>query len=435
MRSVFLALITATLLVGCPGNPPSDDENPQPDSGTPDAGNTADGGSDAGDSDDEEPLPSGPPIEQGPPNVPEFEPAFPEQTRAPAIESETELDVTVIASGFRNPWAVAFLPDGRMLVTEKATGTLYVVTAAGEKTAVTGLPAVDARGQGGLLDVEVAPDHAESGRVYWSYAEPRVGGNGLTVARGRLVDDGTPHVENVQVVFRMMPTMESTSHFGGRLVFAPDGTLFVTLGERSILAGRVQAQDLASHLGKIVRINADGSVPADNPYVEAEGAKPEIWSIGHRNIQSAALDRQGRLWTVEMGPQGGDELNLPEAGKDYGWPTIGYGEEYSGAPIHEQTQAPGMEQPVYYWDPVIAPSGMAIYTGTLFPEWQDNVFVGGLVSRALVRLRMHDDLVVGEEHLLKERNQRIREVVQGPDGALYLLTDETNGQLLKVTPR
>ena len=436
MRSLLLSLLMAAVLTACascasadiPGDTP-------PDSGVPDAGNNADGG-DAGDSDEaEEPLPSGPPVEQGPPNVPEFEPAFPGQTRAPAMESQTELDVTVIASGFRNPWAIAFLPDGRMLVTEKPTGTLYIVTATGEKTAVTGLPQVDGRGQGGLLDVELSPDYAQDGLLYWSYAEPRQGGNGLAVARGRLVDEGAPRVEAVQVVFRMMPTMESTAHYGGRLVFAPDGKLFVTLGDRSILAGRVQAQDLASHLGKIVRINADGSIPDDNPYVNTDGAKPELWSIGHRNIQSAALDREGRLWAIEMGPQGGDELNLPKAGKDYGWPTIGYGEEYSGAPIHEQTQAPGMEQPVYYWDPVIAPSGMAIYTGTLFPEWQDNVFVGGLVSRALIRLRMHEDRVVGEEHLLKERNQRIREVVQGPDGALYLLTDESDGKLLKVTPR
>jgi len=202
-----------------------------------------------------------------------------------------------------------------------------------------------------------------------------------------------------------------------------------------LLAGRAQAQDLNSHLGKIVRIHSDGSVPDDNPYVNTPDAKPESWSIGHRNIQSAALDRQGRLWTVEMGPQGGDELNRPEAGKDYGWPTIGYGEEYSGDPTHESPQAPGMEQPVYYWEPVIAPPGMAIYTGTLFPEWRNTIFVGGLAGQALVRLRMKDDLVVGEEHLLKERNQRMREVVQGPDGALYLLTDESNGKLLKITPR
>ncbi|HEX8538041.1 MAG TPA: PQQ-dependent sugar dehydrogenase, partial [Cystobacter sp.] len=240
---------------------------------------------------------------------------------------------------------------------------------------------------------------------------------------------------NVQVIFRMQPTLESTLHAGGRLVFTPDGKLFVTLGERSVLEGRKQARDLKSHFGKIVRINPDGSVPQDNPFVKTARARPEIWSLGHRNILSAALDSQKRLWTVEMGPRGGDELNRPEVGKDYGWPTIGYGEEYSGAPLHQSTQAPGLEQPVYYWDPVISPSGMTIYTGTLFPEWRDNVFIGGLSSQALVRLVMKDDRVVGEERLLTDLNARIREVVQGPEGALYVLTDATNGKLLKLTPR
>jgi glucose/arabinose dehydrogenase len=242
-------------------------------------------------------------------------------------------------------------------------------------------------------------------------------------------------VENVQVIFRMMPTLESTLHAGGRLVFTPDGKLFVTLGERSILEGRKQAQDVKSHFGKVVRINPDGTVPQDNPYLSNPEAKPEIWSVGHRNILSAALDSQKRLWIVEMGPQGGDELNRPEAGKDYGWPTIGYGEDYGGAPLHESTQGSGMEQPVYYWDPVIAPSGMTIYTGDLFPEWRNNVFIGGLASQALVRLMMRNDRVVGEERLLTVLKARIREVVQGPEGALYLLTDATNGKLLKVTPR
>ncbi|GHG77176.1 PQQ-dependent sugar dehydrogenase [Comamonas sp. JC664] len=459
MRILPIPFIVAALLTGCSENPgpsPQDSGVPQQDSGVPpeDAGNPPEDSGvppeDAGNPPDddagvppedagnppEEPLPTGPPVPQGPPNVPEFDPAFPGQTRVPAIQSQTQIQVTEIASGFRNPWAIAFLPDQRMLVTEKPTGSLYIVTPEGAKSpAVTGLPAVDGRGQGGLLDVEVGPDYAESGLIYWTYAEPRTGGNGLAVARARLVDGPQPRVENVQVIFRMMPTIESTMHSGGRLVFTPDGKLFVTLGERSILAGRRQAQDVTSHFGKVVRIYPDGSVPEDNPYLNTPNAKPEIWSIGHRNVLSAALDSQNRLWTVEMGPQGGDELNRPEAGKDYGWPTIGYGEEYSGAPIHESPRREGMEQPVYYWDPVISPSGMTIYTGDLFPEWRNNVFIGGLSVRALVRLRMHNDRAVGEEHLLKDRNQRIREVVQGPDGALYLLTDDTNGRLLKVTPR
>ena len=376
------------------------------------------------------------PVPTGPPNVPGNRPAFPEQTRAPQVKTRTLLAVTEIASGFRNPWAIAFLPDGRMLVTEKPTGHLFIVTAKGEKSRpVAGLPRVDGRDQGGLLDVEIAPDYASSGRIYWSYYEPREGGNGLAVARAKLVDGAQPRIEGLEVIFRMMPTLESTMHAGGRLVFTPDGNLFVVLGERSILAGRVQAQKLNSDFGKVVRIRPDGSIPSDNPFVNRKDARPEIWSYGHRNILSAALDERNRLWVVEMGPRGGDELNLVQKGKDYGWPTIGYGEEYSGRPIHKTTQAPGMEQPVYYWDPVIAPSGLTIYSGSMFPEWRGNFLIGGLASQALVRLVLRNDKVVGEERLLTHLNSRIREVVQGPEGAIYLLTDESNGRLLKVTPK
>jgi glucose/arabinose dehydrogenase len=365
----------------------------------------------------------------------ELRPAFPGQTRAPAVSTRTPLRVTTIASGFEKPWAIAFLPDGRMLVTEKPTGKLYVVGKDGEKSPpVQGLPRVDGRNQGGLLDVELAPDFERSRLVYWTYYEPRKGGNGLAVARARLVDGARPRVEGLELVFRMMPTLESTLHAGGRLVFAPDGTLFVTLGERSVLEGRRQARDLGSHFGKIVRIHPDGSIPEDNPFVDRDGARPEIWSLGHRNILAAALDADRRLWIAEMGPRGGDELNLVEKGKDYGWPTIGYGVEYSGARIHDAAQGPGMEQPVYYWDPVISPSGMAIYSGDLFPEWRGNFFLGGLSSKALVRLVVEGDRVVGEERLLTDLDARIREVVQGPDGALYLLTDERNGKLLRLAP-
>ena len=325
-----------------------------------------------------------------------------------------------------------------MLVTEKPTGKLFIVTSDGKKSEpVAGLPKVDGRDQGGLLDVELGPDYETSKLIYWTYYEPRKGGNGLAVARAKLVEPPTgqaPRVEGLQVIFRMEPTLDSTKHAGGRLVFAPDGALFVTLGERSIMEGRKQARDLGSHFGKIVRIMPDGSVPKDNPYVDRAGAKPEIWTSGHRNILSAALDDKQRLWIVEMGPRGGDELNLIEKGKDYGWPTIGYGEEYSGSAIHEHTQEPGLEQPVYYWDPVISPSGLTIYSGALFPEWKGDFFVGGLSSTALVRLKLKDDRVIGEERLLHDRGQRIREVVQGPEGALYLLTDEEDGKLLKLTP-
>jgi glucose/arabinose dehydrogenase len=377
----------------------------------------------------------GVPVETAPPNVPEFKPAFAQQTRAPGVRTRARLTITEIGESFDEPWALAFLPDGRMLVTEKVEGKLYVLSSDGRRSPpVEGVPRVDGGDQGGLLDVELAPDYAASKLVYISYYEPREGGNGLAVARARLTDGAKPKLDGVQVVFRMQPTLASSKHAGGRLVFTSDGTLFVTLGERSILQGRVQARDLGSHFGKIVRIQPDGAVPSDNPFVDRAGARKEIWTLGHRNVLGADLDDRNRLWVAEMGPRGGDELNLVERGKDYGWPTIGYGEEYSGERIHETTQAPGMEQPVYYWDPVISPGALMIYSGELFPEWKGNFFVAGLSSRALVRLVLENDRVTGEERLLTERGDRIREVVQGPEGAVYLLTDGSAGKLLRLTP-
>jgi glucose/arabinose dehydrogenase len=377
------------------------------------------------------------PVIQGQPNVPEFKPAFAGQTRAEAVATKTPVNVTEVATGFSFPWGLAFLPDGRMLVTEKAPGAIRIVTRDGKKSLpIAGLPAVDARGQGGMMGIAVPPSGEPKGTVFWSYAEPRPGGNGLAVARGVLRDGPQPMMTGVKVIFRMMPTLDSKAHFGGRLVFARDGKLFITLGERSILPGRVQAQDLASDLGKIVRINRDGSIPADNPFVKTADARPEIWTKGNRNVLAATLDAKGRLWEAENGPQGGDELNLIEPGKDYGWPTITYGEEYTGKPIGKSlTQADGMEQPVYYWDPVIAPSGMAIYSGKLVPEWRGDVFIGGLAAASLTRLVMKDDRVVGEERLFGDRSERIRDVVEGPDGALWLLTDDKAGKLLRVAPR
>lgn len=378
---------------------------------------------------------SGVPVETAPPNVPQARAAFPGQTRAASIHTETPLQVTEVAGDFDEPWAIAFLPDRRMLVTEKHEGRLVIVSPEGKKSApVAGVPKVDGKDQGGLLDVEVGPDYAKSKLVYLSYYEPRSGGNGLAVARARLTDTGTPRLDGTKVIFRMEPTLDSSKHAGGRLVFAPDGTLFVTLGERSILEGRVQARDLKSDFGKIVRILPDGGIPKDNPFVDAPGARPEIWTAGHRNVLGAALDSKNRLWVAEMGPRGGDELNLVERGKDYGWPTIGYGEEYSGKPIHASTQAPGLEQPLYYWDPVISPGALAIYSGDLFPEWKGNFLIAGLSSQALIRLALSNDRVVGEERLLMERKDRIREVTQGPDGAVYLLTDGSDAKLLKLTP-
>ena len=381
------------------------------------------------------PAPEGQPVETAPPNVPDFKPAFAQQTRAPALHTQTKFTVAEVAAGLANPWGLAFLPDGRVFVTEKTDGKLRVVSLDGKPSLeVQGVPKVAGADQGGLMDVALGPDYAKSKLVYLSYYEPREGGNGLAVVRARFVDGAQPKLEQPKVIFRMLPTLDSSKHAGGRLVFAPDGNLFVTLGERSILPGRVQAQDLASDLGKIVRIRPDGTIPKDNPFIARKGARPEIWTFGHRNVLGAALDAQKRLWVAEMGPRGGDELNLVERGKDYGWPTIGYGEEYSGEPIHKTTQAPEMEQPVYYWDPVISPGALTIYSGDLFPEWKGNFFIAGLSSKALVRLVLQADKVVGEERLLTSRSERIRSVVQGPEGALYLLTDGSSGKLLKLTP-
>jgi glucose/arabinose dehydrogenase len=300
---------------------------------------------------------------------------------------------------------------------------------------LTGLPAIDARGQGGLLDVALSPGFASDRTIFWSFTEPREGGNGTSVARGVLSADRRS-VEQARVIFRVLPTYNNTMHFGSRLAFGRDGMLYVSTGERSDRATRPYAQRLDSHLGKINRIAPDGSVPRDNPFVGQANAQGEIWSLGHRNIQSMAFDAEGRLWEVEHGTRGGDELNLVEKGKNYGWPLVAYGEEYSGQPIPEAVTArSGFEQPVYYWDPVIAPSGAQWYTGSAFPAWRGSLFIGGMKDRRLVRLSVQNGRVTGEEHLLGDRNQRIRDVRQGPDGALYVVTDQQNGELWRITPR
>jgi glucose/arabinose dehydrogenase len=382
------------------------------------------------------------PVQTPPPNAPNQKPAVEGQTRAPERKSNVAFDVVTVAKGLRFPWGMDFLPDGGMLVTEKQPGRLRVVKADGRiSEPVEGLPAVDARNQGGLLDVVLDPAFAKNQLIYWSYAEPRDNGeNNTAVARGRFVDGTPPKVENVQVIFHQVPSLNSTLHFGGRLVWRRDGTLFVTLGDRSITEGRMQAQRLDGLLGKIVRLNSDGTIPKDNPFVGKEGVRPEIWSLGHRNIQAATLHPDtGELWEVEHGTRGGDEINIARAGKDYGWPTIAYGIEYKGGPITGGiTAKEGMEQPLYYWDPVIAPSGMVFYTGKLFPEWRGNLFIGGLASMNLVRLTIKGEKVVDEERLLKDLQplpQRFRDVNQGPDGALYLLTDAEQGLLLKLVPK
>jgi glucose/arabinose dehydrogenase len=377
-----------------------------------------------------------------PPNGEGQKPAFAGQTRAPEEKLNVAFDVVSLYEGLENPWGLAFLPDSRMLVTEKP-GRLRVVSADGKQVSepVAGLPPVDARSQGGLLDVTLDPAFQKNQLIYWSYAEPRENGqNNTAVARGRFVDGPAPRVENVQVIFHQVPSLASTLHFGSRLVFGRDGTLFVTLGERSITEGRMQAQRMDGLLGKIVRINADGSVPKDNPFVGKDGVRPEIWSYGHRNVQAAALHPEtGELWEVEHGARGGDELNVVRKGKDYGWPTIAYGIEYQGGPITGGIQQQeGMEQPRYYWDPVIAPSGMVFYTGKMFPAWRNSLFIGGLGSLNLVRVTLKGEQVTGEERLLQDLQplrERIRNVRQGPDGGLYLLTDGPKGRLLKLVTK
>lgn len=374
-------------------------------------------------------------LETRPPNAEGQAPAFAGQTRAPEAKSNVAYEIKTMAEGLDKPWGLAFLPDGRLLISEKP-GRLRILSTDGKLSEpVAGLPAVDARGQGGLLGLAVDPAFKRNGLIYWFYAEAGAeGANHAAVARGRLAGNS---VENVQVIFRQTPSIASTLHYGGRLVFARDGTLFVTLGERSILPGRVQAQRLDGTLGKVVRINPDGSIPKDNPFVGKAGVRPEIWSIGHRNILSAALDPEtGKLWEVEHGARGGDELNQPEKGKDYGWPTITYGEEYSGQPVGEGiTAKAGMEQPVYFWDPVIAPAGLAFHDGKGFQAWKGSALIGGLSSKRVIRLAMNDGKVVGEEHLFTELNERIRDVVVGPDGAVWLATDNTKGRVLKVAPK
>jgi glucose/arabinose dehydrogenase len=284
-------------------------------------------------------------------------------------------------------------------------------------------------GQGGLLDVALSPGFAQDRLVYVSFSEPGEGGAGTAVARGRLGERG---LEGTEVIWRQQPKVSGANHWGSRLVFRPDGTLFVTTGDR--FGYRDKAQDLSVTLGKIIRINADGSVPRDNPFVGRDGVRPEIWSYGHRNVQAAALDARGQLWTVEHGARGGDELNAPQPGRNYGWPVITYGVDYSGARIGVGTSRPGMEQPVYYWDPVIAPSGALFYTGEAFPDWRGDLFVGSLNPGALVRLTIDKSRVVREQRYLGDLGARIRDVRQGPDGSIYLLTDHPNGRLLHLEP-
>ena len=341
--------------------------------------------------------------------------------------------VTVVAKDLEHPWGLAFLPDGAMLVTERA-GRLRRIGADGTVSApLAGVPEVYARGQGGLLDVALSPAFATDRFVYLSFAEPRGGGAAATaVACGRFEVAG---LADTRILWRQEPAVSGPNHFGSRIVFRPDGTMFVTLGDR--FGHREQALQPASLLGKIVRLNPDGTVPRDNPFVGRDDWAPAIWSYGHRNIQAAALHPSTHaLWVVEHGPRGGDELNRPDAGKSYGWPVASYGVNYDGTRVSDRAEAPGAEQPLYVWDPVIAPSGAAFYTGNAFPEWHGQLLVGSLSPGGVVALTLEGSRVVREtRYRAGELDARVRDVVQGPDGFVYLLTDESDGKLLRLEPR
>ncbi len=361
------------------------------------------------------------------------DPATAVQTDAPPPTKPSKIKVETVAEGLEHPWGLQFLPDGRLLVTERP-GRLRIVSKDGKLSKpIANLPKVAAIRQGGLLDILLAPDFEESGVIYFSYGEPRGSGkNATSVARAKLVleNDGGK-LEDVKVIFRQQPAFDSGLHFGSRLVWAPDGTLFITTGERNYQ--RDEAQNPANDLGKVIRINPDGSIPDDNP--KLEGWAPEVWSMGHRNIQGAAIRPEtGQLYTNEHGAQGGDELNVTQKGKNYGWPIITYGVEYSGEKVGEGlTEKEGLEQPVYYWVPSIATSGLAFYEGDLFPDWKGNAFVGGLAGTRVDRLVFDGDDVIAAETLFEDAADRIRDVRSGPDGALWLLTDDS-GEILRVVP-
>jgi glucose/arabinose dehydrogenase len=360
--------------------------------------------------------------------------AFPEQTRAPEQRSSFSVAAKVVTSSLKSPWGITHLADGRMLITEKA-GNLVIVTPDGKISApIQGVPAVDSGGQGGLLDVSLDPNFANNRWVYLTYSEPRDGGkNATSVGRAKLSADET-RLEDWKIIFAQTPAWASNNHFGSRLVWDKNGFLYVTLGDRYTVESRVLAQDLKATLGKVIRIKSDGTVPADNPFVGNANALPEIWSIGHRNPQGAAIHPvTGELWTLEHGPKGGDEVNKPEAGKNYGWPIITYGEDYSGAPIGAGIASKaGMEQPIYYFDPVIAPGGINFYQGTLFTGWENNLLIGSLTPGGLVRLVFKDNKVVGEERVVKELG-RVRDLDVAADGSIWVISD--SGQLNRLTPK
>ncbi len=340
------------------------------------------------------------------------------------------LRLQAITSDLDHPWGLAYLPDNRFLVTERS-GLLRIVSANGTLSdPISGLPEIIAEGQGGLLDIALSPNFSESGLIYFTYSEPGPGGSGTALARA-ILDLPTMSLKDVRVLFSQQPKSDDGRHFGSRIVIARDGNLFITTGDRG---QREQVQNPKINRGQIIRVKPDGTIPKDNPFFGRPSHRPEVWSMGHRNPQGAALHpTTGELWTVEHGARGGDEINIPRAGRNYGWPVISYGRHYSRLKIGEGTHKEGMEQPIYYWDPSIAPSGMTFYTGAVFPAWKDNLFIGALKDRMLVRLILHGEKVVNEERILTDLDERIRDVRQGPDGYLYILTDSPDGQLIRLT--
>lgn len=410
---LFIQILFVVFFIACKGNEPAQKQKEQEPQG-PKPGTLA-------------------PVETKKPNS-DYKPAFVGQTRIAGTKTETPYEFKVISSELNKPWAVTSLPDGRLVITEKG-GTLRIATTGGEVSApITGFPEVDDRNQGGLLDVAPAPDFETSRMLYFTLAERTSQGSLTAVGKGKLSADETK-IENFQIIFRAIPYYDNSMHFGSRIVFDKHGNIFVSTGERSDLATRPKAQLLDNGYGKVIHITTEGEPVPGNPFISTPGALPEIYSYGHRNAQGLDIHPEtGDLWLSEMGPRGGDELNLIKPGKNYGWATITYGIEYNGNKVGEGiTQKEGLEQPVYYWDPVLSPSGMTFYSSDVFPEWKNNLFIGGLNSRHIARLVIIDNKVVAEERLLESEDQRMRDVGEGMDGALYAVTD--GGRLYRIAKK
>ncbi len=375
-----------------------------------------------------------PPVETQSPISKGQKPAFKGQTRIWGVKTRSKVKITSIAGGLKFPWGLDFMPDGRMIVSEKP-GNIRIVSKEGVVGAnIQGVPAVRLKGDGGMYDIKLDPNFAKTRLVFWNFVEPVTGGGVTSVARGKLSSD-EKSFEDVKIIYRASPAYEGPNHNGSRLLFDKNGNLFVSFGERFDDEIRKKAQDLGSSLGKIIRINKEGKAVEGNPFEKRPNALPEIWTLGHRNPQGLAFNpKTGELWASDLGPDAGDEINIIKAGANYGWPIISYGIEYSGKPVNSGlTVMKGMEQPVYYWDPSIAPSGITFYTGNLIPEWKGNLFVAALRGSHIVRLVIKDNKVVGEERLFTDLHKRFRYITQGPDGALYAIIDDPDGKIFKIS--